>query len=159
LVTHLLKSIYELSVSQTVRKSLWIFPFLECIHLYSMVLLVSVIGVFNLRLMGFKIVEQAQPLSRLSKLTLRLGSICFGINFVTGLLLFGSKAPDYYVNSAFRIKIALIVLAVAFHLFLFSWASKRDDVSGTVLVTRIAGIASLFLWIGVIAASRWIAFV
>ena len=48
----ILKSIYELNVSQNVRKSLWIFPFLECVHLYSVVFLVSVIASFDIHLMG-----------------------------------------------------------------------------------------------------------
>jgi len=154
-----LKWIYDLSVSQTVRSSLWIFPFLECVHLYSMVLLVSVIAAFNLRLMGFRIVDKPQPLSRFSRMTIVLASVCFGINFIAGLFLFGSKAPDYYLNSAFRTKLFLILVAVAYHLFLFSRASKWDDDQGNTLGPRFAGFASLVLWISVIAASRWIAFV
>jgi uncharacterized membrane protein len=155
----LLKWIYDLSISQTIRSSFWIFPFLEYIHLYSMVFLVSVIAAFNLRLMGFRIVDKPQSLSKLSRLTLVLASVCFGVNFVTGLLLFGSKSTDYYLNSAFRVKLLLILVAVAYHSFLFSWASKSEDDRGKSLGPRFAGFASLLLWIGVIAASRWIAFV
>ncbi len=81
----LLKWIYDLSISQTIRSSFWIFPFLECIHLYSMVFLVSVIAAFNLRLMGFRIVDKPQSLSKLSRLTLGLASVCFGVNFVSQL--------------------------------------------------------------------------
>ncbi len=56
-----LKSIQALSLSQTVRKSLWVFPALECIHIYSMIFLVTVVATFDMRLMGFKIVGEAQP--------------------------------------------------------------------------------------------------
>jgi hypothetical protein len=54
----LLTSIQDLSISQTVRKSLWVFPALECIHLYSMVFLITVVATFDMRLMGFKLVER-----------------------------------------------------------------------------------------------------
>src|SRR5260370_6106360 len=113
----LLKWVCDLSIIQTIRSSFEIFPFLECIHLYSMVFLVSVIAAFNLRLMGFRIVDKPQSLSKLSRLTLVLASVCFGVNFVTGLLLFGSKSTDYYLNSAFRVKLLLILVAVAYHSF------------------------------------------
>jgi hypothetical protein len=158
-VLDFLKSIQALSLSQTVRKSLWVFPALECIHIYSMIFLVTVVATFDMRLMGFKIVGEAQPLPKLAKLALVLGSICFGVNLVTGLLLFMSHGPDYFVNSAFLIKMVLVLSAVAYHLWLFSRASKWGDAPAHTVRSRFTGLASLVLWVGVIAASRWIAFV
>ncbi len=52
----------------------------------------------------------------------------------------------------------LVLSAVAYHLWLFSRASKWGDAAHTVR-SRFTGLASLVLWVGVIAASRWIAFV
>jgi hypothetical protein len=124
-----------------------------------MVVLIAVVATFDMRLMGLNLVREAQPLSKLAKLVLVLASICFGVNFLTGLFLFASKAPDYYVNSAFRVKILLIVIAVAYHALLLFRASKWGDASARSLGSKVAGIASLVFWFGVIAASRWIAFV
>ena len=159
MIANLLKTIHDLSISQTVRSSLIAFPLLECIHLYSMVFLITVVATFDLRLMGIKIGRHVQPLSKLSNLVLKLAAVCFGVNFLTGLLLFGSKAPNYYANTAFRIKILLIVIGVAYHLILFSRASKWGDTVANSLGLKFVGVASLGLWVGVIAASRWIAFV
>ena len=77
----------------------------------------------------------------------------FRREFTTGLLLFNSKATDYYVNAAFRVKLLLILIAVAYHLVLFSWVSKWDDDRGKSLGLRLTGLASQFLWVDVIAAS------
>ena len=153
-----LKSIQGLSISHVVRSSLWVFPALECLHLYSMVFLIASVATFDMRLMGFKLVSEAQAISKTAKLVLKLASICFAVNFVTGALLFGSKATDYYVNWAFQLKLLLIVIAGTYHWILFQRASKWDGVPANGKMSGTAGIASLLLWVGVIAASRWIAF-
>ncbi len=153
-----LKSIQGLSISQVVRSSLWVFPALECLHLYSMVFLIASVATFDMRLMGFKLVREAQSISTTAKLVLKLASICIAVNFVTGALLFGSKASDYYVNWAFQLKLLLIVIAGTYHWMLFKRVSKWEEVSDNGKMSGTAGIASLLLWVGVIAASRWIAF-
>jgi hypothetical protein len=157
-VAEFFESIQGLSISQTVRSSLWVFPALECLHLYSMVFLIASVATFDMRLMGFKLVREAQSISKMAKLVLKLASICFGVNFLTGLLLFGSKASDYYVNWAFQLKLLLIVIAVTFHGILLKRASKWDAVPANGKMSGAAAFASLLSWVGVIAASRWIAF-
>jgi hypothetical protein len=159
MVTNLLQWFHDLSVSTTVRESFWVFPALECTHIYSMIFLITVVAVFDLRLIGIKISRHVQSLSKFSKLVLHVGLICFFVNFVTGAFLFASKAPDYYINSAFRVKILLIVLGVAYHSVLLIKASKWDEAPATSMGIKVAGVFSLLLWVGVIAASRWIAFV
>ena len=153
-----LKSIQGLSVSQVVRSSLWVFPALECLHLYSMIFLIASVATFDMRLMGFKLVRETQSISKMAKLVRKLATICFAVNFLTGALLFGSKATDYYVNWAFQLKLLLILIAGTYHWVLFKRASKWDEIPENGRMSGTAGIASMLLWIGVIAASRWIAF-
>ncbi len=160
MLLHLCQWLYGLSVSQTVRESLWVFPTLECIHIYSMVFLITLVAAFDLRLLGVRIQRRThQPISQLGRLVLRWAWISLAINFATGSLLFASKAPDYYVNSAFLIKMLLIFLGVAYHSVLLPMAARWDDVPAMPLGPKFAGAFSLLLWVGVIAASRWIAFV
>ena len=149
-----LKSIQGLSVSQVVRASLWVFPALECLHLYSMIFLIASVATFDMRLMGFKLVREAQSISKMAKLVLKLATICFLINFVTGALLFGSKATDYYVNWAFQLKLLLIVIAGTYHWVLFKRASKWDEIPEHGKMSGTAGIASILLWVGVIEIGR-----
>ena len=152
--------LHDLSVSQSVRETSWLFPTLEWIYIYSMVFLVTVIASVDLRLMGFTIDGQPrQSLSQFSKWVLRWASVAFGVNALTGALLFASKAPDYYANSAFRIKVLLLLVGVAYHWTVLPIVARREDSSATVLGSKLAGGVSLPVWVGVIAASRWIAFV
>src|SRR5689334_223719 len=127
MITHLLLWFHDLSVSTTVRESFWVFPALECTHIYSMIFLITVVAAFDLRLIGVKISRHVQPLPKLSRLVLRVGLVCFVVNFLTGAFLFASKAPDYYINSAFRVKMLLIFSGVLYHSVLLSKAAKWDE--------------------------------
>lgn len=157
MVAGLAQWIYDLSLSETIRSSSWVFPTLECIHLYSMVFLIGLVAAFDIRLMGFSIEHQA--LAGFSKLVLRWVWIPFGVNTVTGALLFISKAPDYSGNSAFLIKISLIFIGLAYHSVIFREAGRWDNSVSLSTGARVLGGISLTIWIGVIAASRWIAYV
>jgi hypothetical protein len=155
-----LKWLEALPVSVTVRESLWVFPALECIHIYSMVLLVSIFAIFDLRLMGFSLDRQSpEPLAQLSRRLLRWGWFCFGINLVTGSLIFASEAVKMSTNWAFQLKMAMILVALVGHSIVLRVAVRWDGAPAMPLQAKLVGGFSLFLWIGVITASRWIAFV
>lgn len=149
-----------LSVSRTVRESLWIFPALECVHIYSMILLVSIFAIFDLRLIGFTIDKtSAPPLSQLSRRLLRWGWVCFAINIITGVLIFSSEAVKMTGNWAFRLKMGMVLLAVLGHTFVLIKSVRWDGLAVMPREARLVGACSLFLWVAVITASRWIAFV
>jgi hypothetical protein len=156
----LFKWLQGLSVSVAVRESTWIFPTLECIHIYSMVLLVSVFAIFDLRLLGLSFGgKSSEPISRLSNRLLRWGWICFGLNALTGSLLFASEAVKMSGNWAFQLKMALIFLALITHTIVLRMSVKWEGVVSMPLQAKLVGSFSLLLWVGVIAASRWIAFI
>jgi hypothetical protein len=158
MAVNLLQWLHDLRISAGVRESFTIFPALECIHIYSMILLIGIVAAFDLRLLGFKLARHPQPLSKLSRLVIRCTCVCLTVNFVTGAFLFASKAPDYYINPAFRLKMLLILTGVGYHSLLFPIASRWDEAPAKSVGVKLTGGFSLLLWIGVIAASRWIAF-
>jgi ACR3 family arsenite efflux pump ArsB len=143
-----------------VRETSWVFATLECIHLYSLIVLIGLVATFDMRLMGFSLSrERRVPLSQFAGDVLRWVWIPIVVNGLTGLFLFASKAPEYTNNSAFQVKIALIFLTLAYHtIFLFK-AQRWDDLPAMPLQIKLVGGFSLLVWFGVIAASRWIAYV
>jgi hypothetical protein len=74
------------------------------------------------------------------------------LNFITGMLFF-LGAPGQYVNNVeFHRKVLLIVLA-GFNVLYFmlvdeTWAVGPDD--NAPLRTKIAAVAAIFLWIGIL---------
>src|SRR5882672_11305433 len=97
------------SVSSGVRESLWLFPAIETVHLFGIILLVGSTVAFDLRLLGWAWREQA--VSKLASRLLPWAWIAFAVQVVTGSLLFASEATKCYGNPAFRIKMLLLLLA------------------------------------------------
>ena len=149
--------IYDLPISQTIAGGTWQFPALEVTHIYSMILMLTVIALFDLNFMGFPVGRET--ISQLSRIALRWVWICLGVNAASGVLLFASRATEYYVNPSFQAKMLLIAAGVTVHTVIFRRATKWDEAPSMARGTKLLlGGSSLLLWFGVMFASRWIAY-
>jgi hypothetical protein len=148
------------SVAAAVRESLWLFPVIETVHLFGIVILVGSTSALDLRLLGFAMREQS--VSALAHRLLPWAWIGFITQVVTGVLLFASEATKCYANLGFQIKMALIVLAgvnaLLFHSLAYRSVAKWDRAPSTPFMAKFAGCLSILLWFGIVAAGRWIAF-
>ncbi len=153
------KWLYNLSFSTAIRESTWIFPALECIHIYSMIFLISILAAFDLRLMGFGLGwQRQQPLAKFSRTVLHWAWVCFGVNFITGSLIFSSESTKMYGNAAFQIKMLLVLVALVYHTIVLRRAERWEKGPLLPVTAKVVGSFSLLLWVAIIAASRWIAF-
>jgi hypothetical protein len=147
------------TVGTTVRESLWLFPTIETLHLFGIVLLVGATSVLDLRLLNFTL--RGQPVSQLAPKLLKWAWAGFLIQVITGLLLFSSEAVKCYNNPAFRLKMLLIVLA-GVNALVFEWTYRSvanwDTTPSTPIAAKVAGTLSILLWFGIVAAGRWIGF-
>ena len=153
---HLWQWLYDLQISATVRESSWVFPTLECIHLYSMVFLIGLVAAFDLRLMGIAL--EPQPVSYFSRLVRRWVWIPLAVNTVTGTLLFASKPMEYSGNLAFGMKMLFLFVGVTYHAVILRKADRWDGLAKMPTGVSVLGGFSLLLWLGVLASSRWIAY-
>ena len=149
--------VYDLQISLTVRESSWLFPTLECVHLYSMVFLIGLVAAFDLRLMGIAL--EPQPVSYFSKLVQRWVWIPLGMNAITGTLLFISKPMEYSSNVAFILKMLFLLIGVTYHAVILRKAARWDNLAALPAGVSVLGGFSLVLWLGVVASSRWIAYI
>ncbi len=156
----LCKWLEQTSVAAAVRESLWLFPAIETVHLFGIILLVGSTVAFDLRLLGFALREQM--VSKLASRLLPWAWVGFALQVMTGSLLFASEATKCYGNPAFRIKMLLLLLAGAnalvFHLSSFRRVTVWDNASASPIGARFAGAMSILLWFGIVAAGRWIGF-
>jgi hypothetical protein len=154
------KWLEQSAVGASVRQSLWLFPAIETAHLLGMAALLAAVGAFDLRLIG--VVLRNQSLTCLSSRLLPWAWAAFVVQVITGGLLFSSEAARMVVNPAFRLKMVLILLA-GMHAFAFHFVSRRNLTAWSSptppVAARVAGSVSLLLWIGVVAAGRWIGFI
>ncbi len=131
----------------------WTYPALEVVHVVGVALLVGSLAVFELRLWGAAPALGAHELARLALGTALAG---FALAAASGLAMFFASGPDgLLANPAFRIKLALLALAVA-NAALFH---ARRGVARLDRTARWQGLASIALWLGVLACGRAIAYV
>jgi hypothetical protein len=148
-------------VSTFIRDTKWCFPAIELVHLFGIVTLLGTMLAFDLRLMDVWL--RRWPVSTLMKGLLPWTWTAFAIMVCTGMGLFISDPLRFFYNTSFRIKLALILLAgvnaLVFQLAAFRTLDQWDLNIKTPRGARIAGVVSIVLWFGVVAAGRWIAFV
>jgi hypothetical protein len=155
------KGLEQTAVGAAVRESLWLFPVIETVHLLGMAALLGTVTVFDLRLLGWAL--RRQRVSELGKRLLPWSWAGLAVQVVTGTLLFSSEAVHVYANPAFRVKMMLIILAgvhaLVFHWTVYCGVATWDEGDTLPLAARAAGLISILIWVGVVAAGRFIGFV
>ena len=136
----------------------WWFPFLESIHVLAVGLVVGSILLVDLRLLG--VTALAVPASRMTRELIPWTWGAFVIAVITGTGLFMTRASAYIENPAFQIKLIGLFLAGAnmawFQLKTFKDVDQWDTFVVTPPAARLAGVASLLLWVIVVFAGRWV---
>jgi hypothetical protein len=100
--------------------------------------------------------------TRLHHDLLRWTWAAFALAAVTGVLMFMVNAVTYHRNTAFWLKMATIVLA-GINMLVFERVTSRSVAKWDQGVmpppaARLAGAASIVLWVAVIFFGRWIGF-
>jgi len=162
-IAALLAAIESWPVSAALRGEMpgteWLFPIVETLHVMALTVVFGSIAMLDLRLLG--IASRNSSVSRLSSEVLPWTWAAWGTAALFGTLMFMAKAGTYAGNLQFRLKFVCMGLAAVnmliFHLGAFrqvaSWDSGEPPVSA-----KVAGAASLSLWIGVVFFGRWVGF-
>jgi hypothetical protein len=154
-----LTRLQDLSLPTQIRESDWLFPTIETVHVFALVLVVGSIMTVDLRLLG--VANKERPFSEVASEMLPWTWTAFAIAALAGMLMFSSKALIYYGNIPFRLKMACLLLA-GINMAMFHWLGTRHldawDRGRPPRAAQLAGGASLLLWIMIVAAGRWIGF-
>jgi hypothetical protein len=149
----------DLSFPTQIRESEWLFPTIETVHVFALVLVVGSIMTVDLRLLGFS--NKERSFSEVAGEMLPWTWVAFTVAAIAGLLMFSSKALVYYGNIPFRLKMCCLLLA-GINMALFHWLGTRHletwDRKRPPSSAKLAGGASLLLWTTIVAAGRWIGF-
>lgn len=146
--------------STALRESYYVFPIVEGTHVISLALSVGLVIWFDLRLAGWVLKDQAVSAVFRPLRPYMLGG--FAITFITGFLLFWSLALRCYGSPFFWAKAMMLVLAgvniTIYHLTIDRKNMQWDKLPTPPMQARIAGVVSLTLWVGIIAAGRMMAY-
>ncbi len=154
-----LTKLQNLSFPTQIRESDWLFPTIETVHVFALVLVVGSIMTVDLRLLG--LTNKDRPFSQVASEMLPWTWVAFVVAAFAGMMMFSSKALTYYVNIPFRLKMICLLLA-GINMVMFHWLGTRRleawDRGAPPRAARFAGGASLLLWTMIVAAGRWIGF-
>jgi hypothetical protein len=154
----LLTWVEGLGLAFWIRTGAWPFAIANTLHIVGIALLFGGIAMLDLRLLGAA--ARAIDIGPLARLVLLVAASGFVLAAATGFLMFISNAREYWAHPLFAWKLALICAAGANALLLHVTSWRHRDLWGArvPLSARAAGVASLVLWLGVIACGRLIAY-
>ncbi|HEX3951331.1 MAG TPA: DUF6644 family protein [Steroidobacteraceae bacterium] len=154
-----LAKLQDLNLPTQIRESVWMFPTIETVHVFALVLVVGSIMTVDLRLLG--LTNKERRFSEVAAEMLPWTWTAFAVAALAGMMMFSSKALTYYGNIPFRLKMVCLSLA-GVNMLLFHWLGVRRlaswDHQRPPWTARMAGGASLLLWTTIVAAGRWIGF-
>jgi hypothetical protein len=147
-------------ISTAIRESGVIFPWIESLHVVGGTLVFGFVSIIDFRLLG--VLSKHQAVSRVTDEMVPWVWGAFAISLVTGLLMFSSNASQYVHNTPFLCKMGLLVAAgfnmLVFHVLTYRGVARWDVALPPPLTARVAGGASLILWMAVITFGRWVGF-
>ena len=143
------------AIGDTIRNSMWLFPFIEAFHLVGLGVTAGAVLVVDLRLLGFGLRDH--PISQLAKdaQPWLLGSLT--MMFASGIPLFISEATKCYYSFAFWVKMTSLFLVLVFTFTIRRRVTMMDE-HEAVSKGKITAFVSLALWFGVAWGGRWIGF-
>ena len=133
----------------------WVWPTLETLHFVGLCLVLGPLLIIDLRLAGALRDVRADALLRL--LPLVGGGFC--INAATGIAFVFGDPSRYLINGAFQLKLLLVVLAGINAVWFAVRMAPAVEAHAGSAPARAAGLLSLGLWFGILAAGRLIPYV
>jgi hypothetical protein len=136
--------------------SIWAYPTILTLHTIGLGVLGGAAAILDLRLLG---IGGRAPLAPLEVL-FRLIWIGFGVNTVTGLLLFAADATERGTSWLFLFKMIFVAIGVATVVLIRRRLQETGDnpATGTPDLRRLA-IVSLVVWTSAVTAGRLLAYV
>src|SRR6185312_2058162 len=115
-----LQGLQDTSIPTAIREGESLFPWIECVHVLALTLVIGSIAVVDLRLIGLTSRDRSVLQTTASVLPLTWTAFFFAA--LSGGLLFASNATTYAHNFHFQVKMALVAVAgvnmATYHLFL-----------------------------------------
>jgi hypothetical protein len=159
-VTDLLHWLEGTALALFIHQNKWAFTTIEVVHVFAIAMMVATISIVDLRLLG--VAWMKRPFTELARQVLPATWVAFVVAAAAGSLIFISQATDHFENTAFRIKMLLIVAAginmLIFELITARGAPNWDLKPLPPAAARLAGGISIACWAMVIVFGRWTGF-
>jgi hypothetical protein len=141
-------------LSQIIQRTSGVIACIQVIHIICLATLVGLALNLSLRVSGHGLT--AEPLRSLAARSIPAMWICLGLLLVSGSLLIIAEPLRTIRNPMFYTKMSLLLVAIAFTVWLSSVARRQSE---EPTATRVAAAALyMLIWAGIIVAGRYIAY-
>ena len=147
---------YNSKTIDILRNSKYAIPLIQSVHLLGITMLLGSLVILSLRLLGLGLKEFS--MRTLVAQVWRWGLWGLGITVGSGLLVFIPDPSRYAANTAFRLKMVLLVGAVLYQFVLFRKAVRSETAERPSRRNAIIAGLALTLWFMVGWAGRAIGF-
>jgi len=148
------------SLSTLIQNVQWIIPTVQTIHILAIAIVMSSASMIDLRVLG--IISRRQPLAAVAQRFLPWIWWTLIILLLSGSALIIGEPERSLGNPAFILKMSMLftvlLLTVAFQRGLRRDAQYWENSPGRRIGGRLIAAVSLGLWIGIVFAGRWIAY-
>jgi hypothetical protein len=157
-VASALHTVEATGLGRFMREALWAYPLTETAHIAGLALLFGSIVVVDLRLLGL---GRRIPVDALAALAVPWSIGGFLVAATSGLAMFSAHAAEFVEQPVFLLKMSLILVAGINAVTLHRGPLRRmagDLRADPPPRVRLAALASILLWLGVIACGRLLAY-
>jgi hypothetical protein len=151
----------ETALSQAIQTTEWVIPAVQTVHIIAVATVITSILMVDLRLMG--VAGRNQPIAAIANRYLPPVWYALPVLLATGATLIIAEPSRSLQNWVFILKMCLLLLAagvtLACQLPLRRDAGYWDESASRRRQVRLMGFLSLPIWIAVLFAGRWIAYV
>ncbi len=132
----------------------WAFPLMEIIHITGFAFSFGAIAIVDLRMLGLALPKQtpAQLLKDMAPWTL----IGIAVMLMSGPIIFSSDPFMYLANGSFQFKMVALAAAIIFNYTIHRKVAMSNAETGTA---KLVAVVSLILWVSVVFAGLFIAFI
>jgi uncharacterized membrane protein SirB2 len=146
--------------SQIIQSRAWVVPTVQSIHILAFALVVASALMINLRLTG--VFARDQSLDRIAARFLPFIWWPMLVLLATGAIMIVGEPARALKNPVFQLKIVLVIAAVVVTC-IFQRMRRNpglgDPARGARSAARLVAFVSMALWVSIIFAGRWIAYV
>jgi len=148
-------------LSQAIQVTSWSVPAVQTVHILAIAAVMASVLMLNLRLLG--IMGRDRPIAEVSARFRPVIWWTLPVLLISGAVLIVGEPVRFLENWVFQLKMTLlitvIVLTLAHQVPLKKDRNYWDATGARRGAIKLIAMVSLALWVGIVCAGRWIAYV
>ena len=148
----MLEAIEAFGPAAFLRTSFYAYPIINLIHVLAIGTLVTAAALMDLRVLGL---GRALPVETVVRTLRPVASVALILAILSGVTMFSVRPSEYFFSDVFRIKMALLLVALLNALLFTSFRAHRNTTS---IGTKLMALISIGLWVSVAFAGRLIGY-